>query len=170
MKATREGIRSGSPDGLPWQQRSERPLRKDLSSIFVDGGRNAKGHRLPGHLINGYAPNAWFGKLPNALGYEYEEPGRVKIGWRSTTADREATNLENGQTHPVTAKNRIYWGLRGHPLKWDRQQINLPKRPIFEPMWKKLQPEIPQFIESKLTDYLSGAMTNAAGSISKLMG
>ena len=149
MRATREGIRSGSPNGLPWQQRSQKKLRKDIGD---------------------YAPNAWFGRLPNALGYEYQDPGRVKIGWRSHTSDREATNLETGQTRNVNAATRVRWGRRDHPLKWDTSQIVLPKRPVFEPMWKKLQPEIPPFIESKLTDYLSGSMAGAAKSVSKVLG
>ena len=148
MKDVRVGMRSGEPNGAPWKERAPVKLRRDI------GGR---------------AASVWWGKLSQALGYEYRDPGKVVIGWRSRSADFDANNLESGQNRPVTRRTRIRWAMRGHPLKWDTKEIQLPKRPLFVPMWKELQPKIAPFIEARLTDYLSGSMRNAATAIGDLM-
>lgn len=144
LKATKKGVRSGHPGGEQFEKRLPLKIRKKL----------------------GYG-KAWYGKLvgskreePSAIGYEYKD-GILRIGWTSRSAEKIGSLLEKGGAKPVSRFIRRLFCASGVPLKWATTQLNVPGRPIYEPMMKELRPAMAPIIEKKFNDYMKNG-TNFA--------
>lgn len=136
QKEIKKQVRSGAPGGIPFEERIPRKIRR-----AVQGGR---------------AASAWYGKMANAIGYQYEEKsGMLKIGWTSKTAALYGKIQEEGQMTAVTNEVRKKWRMAGYPLKADTAELDLPPRPIFEPMKPVIEPKITPFVQKKLNDYMT---------------
>ncbi|MBU0995398.1 MAG: hypothetical protein KJ737_23115 [Proteobacteria bacterium] len=82
------------------------------------------------------------------------QPGKVDPG-----LSKIARKAETGETLQVTDKMRRLWaltrmkkkgGIPGqdyHALKKSTQVLNVPKRPIFTPVYNKMKPKIPSLFE-----------------------
>lgn len=132
QKNIKQGIRSGHPDGQQYESRLPYGIRRDLA---------------------GKAPRAWYGKLANAFGYEYKGNGIISIGWTSRTAAFYGKVQEFGTTRRVTQSVRNFWAAHGHPLSKNVNELNVPARPIFEPMANVLRKDIASFVEEKVKNY-----------------
>lgn len=101
------------------------------------------------------APRMWYGKMRQAIGYEYVD-GKVNIGWTSATAARYGDLQEQGFKKVVTQKMRNYFRSVGINLSNNIQQLNIPERPIFEPMSDVMTPKIAPYVVDKLSKYIDG--------------
>ena len=101
------------------------------------------------------APRLWYGQMRKAIGYEYVD-GKVNIGWTSATASRYGDLQEQGFKKAVTQKMRNYFRSVGINLGSSIQQLNIPARPIYEPMATEMSPKIAPYVEEKLTSYIRG--------------
>lgn len=132
QKETKAGIKSGAPGGQPFEERIPYKIRKALSET---------------------AKHAWYGAMVNAVGYEYSN-GSVNIGWTSKAAAAYGKIQEYGMLREVTSNMRKYWAAVGYPLSKNTEVLNVPERPVFEPMANVVEKQIPSYVEDKLNSYL----------------
>ena len=132
--ASKKGAESGSPNGETYQERIPYKIRKALDSK---------------------APTSWYGKLRNAIGYEYLGKGSVAIGWTSATASKYGELQEHGYRRKITSAVRRKWANAGYPLPANKSELVIPARPIFEPMARKLKSEIVPYVEKQVSAYIS---------------
>ena len=130
---TKKGVRSGHPGGQSFAERLPLKARKLLSSSAQKG---------------------WYGRMINAIGYEYRG-GVVSIGWSSRTSARYGAMQEDGLVHDVTQGMRRFWGSRLVPLKGTTTALTLPARPIFAPMARSIEPALVPYVEKKLQQYIN---------------
>ena len=129
------GIKAGAPGGKTFPE-------------FMSRGRR----RRLGKKVS----NTPFGKLVNAIGYHYREAdGAVYVGWLSASAASISHKLQGGRKIPVTDKMRRFFFAAGLPVA-ENATIDLPPRPVIDPMFRALEPKIPGYIEAKLWEYLQG--------------
>ncbi len=134
QKETKAGVSSGSPGGETFPERLPYKLRKAV----------------------GKAGFGWYGKMVRAIGYAYNaNSGTVDIGWTSSTAAMYGRIQEFGVTKDVTPNMRKHWAAAGYPLSPFTQELEVPARPVFDPMAAKLEPEIPSYVEKKLESYMT---------------
>lgn len=76
------------------------------------------------------------------------------IGWTSRSAAMEGRIFEEGTEKPVTPFTRRFFGRRGVPLRWNTQTLHVPKRPMFEPAIKIVQPAIGGYVDKKVASYI----------------
>lgn len=132
QREIKQGIRSGSPGGEAFEDRTAYRVRKAV------GG--------------GHAPTSWYGKLKNAIGYEYDK-GTVKVGWTSRTAAYYGRVQEDGTDREVTSAMRKRFAEAGYPISSNKTEISVPDRPVFKPMARELRSKIAPYVEKKLTEY-----------------
>lgn len=130
---TKEAVYQGAPNGEPYKERIKYEVRKAL---------------------NPKAPRTWYGKLRNAIAYEYLGSGTVALGWTSKTAVYYGHIQEYGFTRRVTSAVRRKWAQAGHPLKSSATVLDIPARPVFEPMVRQLREEIAPLVEEKVSSYI----------------
>ncbi len=133
QKRVKEGMISGSPGGESFAERIPWSVRQ-----AVQGGNAAR---------------SWYGKMRNAVVYQYEN-GVVRVGWGSVTAASYGEKQESGYATAVTGAVRAKWAKAGRPLKRDTTELETPARPVFEPMANLLYPEFVPYIEEKLKSYM----------------
>lgn len=138
QKEIKEGIKSGAPGGDRFESRIAHKVR-----AAVQGGKAAR---------------TWYGRMRQAIGYQYED-GTLKIGWTSRTAAAYGEKQEFGYRTEVTKAIRKRWGEAGYPLTKDKKTMDLPERPIFEPMAGELGPKIGPFFEEKIRSYVEESVT-----------
>lgn len=134
QKTTKQEVRLGAPGGEEFVERWAISERKKL---------------------NPKAPSQWYGRMKQAIGYEYEN-GAVKIGWTSATSSRYGNLQEYGYSKYVTHKMFSFFHSKGIHLSKRTTYLNIPARPIFEPMMKELKPQIAPYINGKVTEYMQG--------------
>lgn len=105
--------------------------------------------------LNPKAPSQWYGRMRQAIGYEYDN-GVVKIGWTSPTASRYGNIQEYGTQKYITREMYGFFNKRGVRLSKNKLYLNVPARPIFEPMMNELKPKIAPYINDKVTLYMQG--------------
>ncbi|WP_276691260.1 hypothetical protein [Acidaminococcus massiliensis] len=139
QKRIKEEVATGSPGGESYEERLPRGARKALSTT---------------------APKMWYGKLRNAIGYEYDN-GVVRIGWTSRTSSIEGKKQEEGFIRNVTPTLRAWWAKAAQDSKGKlinlssgKDEIEVPARPVFEPVQKKLEAEIGPYVEQKVEKYI----------------
>lgn len=137
QKEIKEGVKSGSPGGDTFVERRPYKVRQAL------GG--------------GSAARQWYGRMINAIGYEYNE-GTLRVGWTSKTSAAHARKQEFGYQTLVTDAIRKKFAEAGYPLKKSTRYIVLPERNVFDPMAGELQPQIAPYVQMKLNDYADGAV------------
>lgn len=130
----KKGIKSGAPGGSSFKKRT--PYRRVRAKLVP------------------HAPTAWYGKMRQAIGYEYKGMGSVVIGWTSRTSAMYGDMQEHGATRQVTAKVQKKYAAAGVPLK--KSAIKLPARPVFDPMTTELRAKAPSYIEEKVAEYVAG--------------
>ena len=140
QKRIKEEVASGSPGGESYEERLPRSARKALVTT---------------------APKMWYGKLRNAIGYEYDN-GVVKIGWTSRTSSIEGRKQEEGFQRNVTPSLRAYWAQAAKAsggklinLGAEKQEIDVPARPVFEPVQSKIESELGPYVEEKVQKYIT---------------
>lgn len=116
-------------------------------------------------LEQGKAPEAWYGKLRQAIVYSFNNSNNtVSVGWGSHTAAMEGRIQEFGNTRTVTPLVRRYFALRGVPLSDKKQFIRVPARPLFEPSMEIIQPKIGDFVAYRVGNYMkNGGFTKSVG-------
>ena len=132
QKEIKAGVASGSPNGSTFVERIPFKIRKALSQS---------------------AKENWYGSMVRAIGYSYEG-GAVNVGWTSKSAAAYGKIQEYGHERQVTSNMRKYWASKGIYLSRLTTVLNVPARPIFEPMSVKLEKEIPPYVEEKLKSYM----------------
>lgn len=105
------------------------------------------------------APKAWYGKMRKAIGYEYDN-GTVKIGWTSYTALRYGDLQEAGFRKTVTDRMRQFFRSRGINLSNNTAQLNIPDRPIFEPISSEMSPKVVPYVNEKISKYIDQGVTS----------
>ena len=126
----KEGIRSGHPGGEQFKERIPLEVRQKLGK--------------------GSAASEWYGQMVNAIGYQYNE-GILRIGWASKTSSVYGNKQEFGYRTKVTDAIRKHYAEAGVPLNKEKQYLELPDRPFFEPMADELRPKVAPYIQTKLT-------------------
>lgn len=134
QRETKKGVSSGEPNGEAYKERIEYKVRKALSQS---------------------APKGWYGKLKNAIGYEYVGGGTVHIGWTSATASTYGHLQERGFEKIVTPRMRRYWAHAGFPLAPNKEKMVIPSRPVFEPMTDYMRPKVVPYVNEKYSAYIS---------------
>ena len=136
-KKVKQGIKSKAPGGEPWQH-PFMPARKRAN--FEKGEKTR------------FSP---FGQLRNSIGYQYNEKngGTVEIGWLSDSGVELGSKLVKGFRTIITEKMRRKYAAAGIFLGSHRREISSPARPVFEPIMKKMSPEIAPYITKKLKQY-----------------
>lgn len=105
--------------------------------------------------LNPKAPIKWYGRMLRAVGYQYDN-GVVKIGWTSSTSARYGNLQEFGYNKVVTERMRKYFRSKGIGISDNTKQLNIPDRPIFEPMADDLFNQIAPYAEEKIKEYMQG--------------
>ena len=136
----KKGVRSGHPGGQQFAERMPWKARK---------------------LLNANARSGWYGRMINAIGYEYKG-GIVSIGWTSATSARYGEIQETGTKRDITPAMRRFWGSKLIPLKGTTSTLNLPARPFFAPVFAQLEPTLVGYVEDKLKQYIRGGTDFAA--------
>lgn len=114
--------------------------------------------RIPYNIrkaLNENAPRKWYGKMKQAIGYAKFQ-GFVDVGWTSSTSAKYGRMQEGGYERAVTGEVRKKWIKAGHPLKKSTTELEIPARPIFEPMESNIRKDLPPFIETKVKEYIAG--------------
>jgi hypothetical protein len=133
QKETKQEIATGEPGGYEYPERIPYSMRKALS-------RSARQN--------------WYGRMAQAIGYAYDN-GSVLIGWTSSTAAYYGRLQEYGFTKDVTDTMRKHFAAAGYPLSADKQVLDTPPRPVFEPVNRVLEPKIVPYVEEKLNAYMN---------------
>ena len=132
QKKIKQGVRSGAPGGEQFAERFPYQKRAKLQ-----GGSAAK---------------QWYGRMVNAIGYQYDN-GVLRIGWTSRTASMYGKKQEEGYKTRITKAIRQKWHEADIKLSKNTTYLILPERPVFEPMAEELQPEIAPYVQEKLNEY-----------------
>lgn len=146
-------------------------VQREIKSELRKGGGDFKSSwpkRIPWKIRNDLRPGApqrWYGRLINAIGYQYASGGIVKVGWTSAASAKYGRIQEEGADYPVTAWVRKRWGKAGHPLRGDTTHLKVPARPFFEPIMNKLEPKLPAYVAAKAQEFLDngGSFSKTAG-------
>ena len=128
----KEGIDSGSPGGATFTERIPHEIRKALQE--------------------GSAAKKWYGKMKNAIGYQYKD-GTLSIGWTSRTSAMYGRKQEFGYKTLVTDAIRARYARANVKLSQNKKYIYLPKRNVFDPMSQELQPKVSPYVQDKLNHY-----------------
>lgn len=131
----KEGIKKGSPGGATFTERIPYEIRKALQG--------------------GEAARTWYGKMRNAIGYQYKD-GVLSIGWVSRTSAMYGRKQEFGYRTPVTDVIRKRYAEAKVKLSPNTKYLELPKRNVFDPMAHELQPKISPYVQDKLDHYQAG--------------
>ena len=132
QRELKKGVESGSPGGDTFQERIPHEIRRKLQG--------------------GSAARKWYGKMRNAIGYQYED-GILRIGWVSKTAAMYGRKQEFGYKTPVTDEIRKKYAEAGVPLSQNTKYLYLPARNVFDPMAGELHPQIAPYVQEKLNEY-----------------
>lgn len=130
----KEETKKGAPGGISFKERAPyKRVRRPLGK-------------------NGSAPTSWYGKMRRAMGYEYNN-GILNVGWTSRSSAIYANIQEYGAMRMVTDKVRKKYFAAGVPIK--KNKIEIPERPIFEPLAHEMFPKISDYVEEKVTEYMT---------------
>ncbi len=100
-----------------------------------------------------------YGRLIRALGYRHDAAAMsVRIGWLSRAAAQQAEKLQQGERVQVTEKMRRFFWAAGVPLT--TSTINVPARPLIEPMFFEKRREIHARIEKRVLRNLRSRPAN----------
>ena len=129
----KKGVKSGAPGGETFKERRPYEVRSAL----------------------GNAAKTWYGRMSNAIGYQYHD-GILRVGWTSRTAAMYGRKQEFGNVTKVTEEIRKRFARAGYPLRKDTTEIVLPERNVFDPMAGELYPQIAPYVQQKLSEYANG--------------
>ena len=131
----RKAVKSKAPGGQSWHPFMTARKRSDLEG--------KKGRFPP------------LGQLLKSLGYEYRDKngGTVMVGWLSASGVELGSKHEIGFKTTITKEMRKKYAAAGIFLKADKNEIIIPKRPLFEPVSRQVNPEIVPYITKKLEQY-----------------
>jgi len=112
----------------------------------------------------------WLGKFARyrvdpdgqILSVDFGKSNKGKPGTLDRAISAIAKRAEAGEKIAVTPKMRRLWastkpkrpkdpepGVHFFPLRADTRQIEIPARPIFKPVWRKMGPKVPQLFSQK---------------------
>lgn len=133
----------------------QKQLKKDIRGDFP--GQNWK-ERWPlaeRQKLVKTAPEEWYGKLRNALGYAYNASNNsVSVGWTSRTAAYEGNRQEFGYTKLVTPGMRRDFHRKGIHLRPTTETLTTPARPFVEESYMSIAPAIPGYVRQRVQEYM----------------
>ena len=133
----------------------QKQLKKDIRGDFP--GQNWK-ERWPlaeRQKLVKTAPEEWYGKLRNALGYAYNASNNsVSVGWTSRTAAYEGNRQEFGYTKLVTPGMRRDFHRKGIHLRPTTETLTTPARPFVEESYMLIAPAIPGYVRQRVQEYM----------------
>lgn len=99
-------------------------------------------------------PRTWaYGRLVKAVAYHRDKQMmRVRVGWLSKSAARLGTILQSGEKtgEMITEKERGLFHAAGVHMKKGRKRIDVPPRPLMQPVWDDKKAEMLRFIEKRI--------------------
>ena len=138
MKEIQKGIKSGSPGGIKYADFMPLNLKRRLNKVL--GKRTS---RLP------------LGKMSQAVKYKMDTNGTVTIGWLSNSAKKLGEQIEAGMVRKATDKVKFIFALAKIWIEKDKNEIQVPARHTFSPMYNKLKNVIPNKFEEKFIEKLN---------------
>lgn len=98
-------------------------------------------------------PRTWaYGRLVRAVAYHRDKARmRVRVGWLSRSAARLGVILQSGRRDGAALsgrQRRLFWAAGSH-LSRGKSRLNIPGRPLMEPVWQAKRPAILRFIEQR---------------------
>lgn len=150
------------------------------SFSYLRGRRRGKSFSRGGRLLGQQQsiPNAFFrwrggnmrtnpygGNMRKAIRYKMQNDFRVDIGAVSASAARFLSALQSGRRgskgifqftgeQPVTpAMRRAFWAA-GVPLSKNKTVIEQKTRPLIEPVYRQVEPQLVDFISTKIQRYM----------------
>lgn len=151
QREIKKGIKAKAPGG-----RSYTPGMAAKRRRALDQGMGRQTFRT-------YRP---MGQLLQATGYDkggiqQDGSGSVVVGWLSESAQWLGERQEEGFTQTITPKMRRMFWAAGIPLAKDTQEIKIPERRTYDPMYQVLEPIIPEYFSQKIYEYWSGESTRS---------
>lgn len=144
QKAIKEGIRSQSPGGQPYEKHA-----------LDDFDRARLEYALSGQSRKKYPI---MGQLRRAVGYDSKNAnnGVVTVGWLSRSSAQLGGKQQSGYTIPFTDRMRKAFMAAGfHPSK-SKTTITVTARQTMAPMLPKVQQIAIKTMEEKLISYIKG--------------
>lgn len=136
----------------------------------MPGGR-AVADRMPDEfrtILEGGTPGTkypMFGRMVQAFRYHYDEESKTAVvGWLpkamggSTSGQILGQKLQEGQNLHITPKMRRMFFRRGFFLRKGKTTIDLPARPVVDPVWEWVRPKLMPHIDAKIRQYLAGEL------------
>lgn len=153
------GIESGAPGGQPYAPPSSITVNRTFDSIRNRGRTKTGRWRRPRKLKT---RKNQLGRLKQAARYKfYSDSSRVIVGWVSKSAERLGMLHEKGGEVQVTARMRRFYWAAGIPIG-SKTSIHIPARPTIGPEYRENAPQIPDYVERKIWDYMEEAAKKAA--------
>lgn len=151
QREIKKGIRSEAPGGRTYVGGMVAKRRRAIDELL---GRKS---------FRTYKP---LGKLLQAVGYDKRDigkdgSGRVIIGWLSDSAQWLGEMQEEGVSLAITPKMRRMFWAAGIPLAQATNEVKIPARPTYDPMYQVLEPVIPKYFEQKIYEYWTGQGTRS---------
>lgn len=151
QQEVKKGIRSRAPGGHSYAKGMAAKRRRAIDELM---GRKS---------FRTYRP---LGKLLQAVGYDKKNVGKdgsgsVIIGWLSDSAQWLGEIQEGGHSRVITPKMRRMFWAAGIPISKATNEVKIPARPTYDPMYQVLEPIIPKYFEQKIFDYWTGQSTRS---------
>lgn len=160
----RKGTLLGSDEG--WQEK-----------WFTDGNIPPRKE-----LQGGRASRYLYGQMIRAVGYQYRPDSlSTAIGWTSKSSAAYGRRNEEGYRETVSRsiRKRFFDAYKAELAKYGEEAVNgqrdynkyiypltkykkkleTPARPIFQPMFQRLNPEFAPYIERKVNEYINEKVT-----------
>jgi hypothetical protein len=155
-KTAKAQMRAGMPGGKAMAERMPDEKRAKLEGA-------ASGTKYP-----------YFGHMVQAFRYHYNEDSLwVDVGWLpkykggwtggSKASELLGRKLQEGQSVFVTKRMRRRLFHRGIFLRRGKTTIDLPARPVVDPVWDWVRPKLKPHIEARIRQYLDGDFEDGKG-------
>jgi len=149
-------LRQGGSRSAKWQKISGVKEQQDAA---VKGGERLRRTRA----------RSFYGQLGRAGGQAGKSPiayvvnkadSTVKVGWMSFQSRKLAAKIQEGFDIPVTTRMRKHFFASG--LGLDKSTINVPGRPLVQPVWDDDGKELLRKFELRIHAYVRGFSGKAA--------
>lgn len=124
-------------------------LRKDLREFIEGGGQGWPPLRpiTQAGKDSLKTPLYGMGKMVRFKYGKSKGMQQVVIGFLTTKLARLARIHEHGKRVPVTPELRARFARRGFPLRGTTTHLQVPKRPMIEPLWRRHRATMGRYVE-----------------------